>query len=73
MKQKTFEEWKTEYVTKERIEDMMVRENITEEEAVEILNQIAELYSTLVYVQPMTGPTGQIFKLKYRPTIENSK
>jgi hypothetical protein len=71
MKQKTLEEWKTEYVTKERIEDMMVRKNITEEEAVEILNQIAELYSTLVYVQPMTGPTGKIFKLKYRPTIEN--
>ena len=67
----TLEEWKTEYVTKEKIEDTMVKRNITEEEAVEILNQTAELMYTIVYVQPMTGPTGQIFKLKYRPTIEN--
>ena len=71
MKQKTLEEWKTEYVTKERIEDMVVQKNITEEEALKILNQTAELIYTLVYVQPMTGPTGQMFKLKYRPTIEN--
>ena len=37
----TLEEWKTEYVTKEKIESM-VRKYITEEEAVEILNQTAE-------------------------------
>ena len=73
MKRKTLEEWKTEYVTKEKIEDMMVRKNITEEEALEILNQTAEVYSTLIHIQPLTGPTGKIFKLKYRPTIENSK
>jgi hypothetical protein len=71
MKQKTFEEWKTEYVTKERIEDMVVQKNITEEKALKILNQTAEEYSKLIYFQPLTGPTGKIFKLKYRPTIEN--
>jgi hypothetical protein len=71
MKRKTLEEWKTEYVTKERIEDMVVRKNITEEEALEILNQTAEEYSKLIYFQPLTCPNGKIFKLKYRPTIEN--
>lgn len=67
MKQ-TLEEWKTEYVTKERIYDMMMRRNITEEEAAEILNKTAEHIYIICDVQPMTAPTGKTFKLKYRPT-----
>ncbi len=67
----TDEEWKTEYVTKERIDDMMMRRNISKEEAVEILNQTVEDTYSICNVQPMTAPTGKIFKLK-RPTIENT-
>jgi hypothetical protein len=72
MRNQTLEEWKTEYVTKEKIEDMMMRRNITEEEAVKILNKTAEHIYIICVVQPMTGPTGKTFKLKYRPsTFEN--
>jgi hypothetical protein len=65
---KTLEEWKTEYVTKERIDEMMTQRNITEEEAVEILNQRVKDVYDICYVQPMTAPTGITFKLKYKPT-----
>jgi benzoyl-CoA reductase/2-hydroxyglutaryl-CoA dehydratase subunit BcrC/BadD/HgdB len=64
MKQ-TLEEWKTEYITKEKIEDMMSRRNITEEKAVEILNRAAEEIYSICWVQPMNVPTGIIFKLKH--------
>lgn len=68
MEKQTLEEWKTEYVTKERIDDMMTQRNITEKEAVEILNQIVEESYSICDVQPMTAPTGKTFKLKYKPT-----
>jgi hypothetical protein len=67
---KTLEEWKTEYVTKERIDEMMTQRNITEEEAIEILNQTVEDFYSICNVQPMTAPTGEIFKLKRPSTLQ---
>jgi hypothetical protein len=70
MEKQTLEELKTEYITKEKIEDMMQRRNITEEKALEILNQIAEDIYSICWVQPMNVPT-EVFKLRYQPKTEN--
>jgi hypothetical protein len=53
MKQKTLEEWKIEYVTKERIEDMMVKMGATQEQAERYYNEEAEWIYNLSNVQPM--------------------
>jgi hypothetical protein len=52
MKQKTLEEWKTEYVTKERIE-RMVKMGATQEQAERYYNEEAEWIYNLSNVQPM--------------------
>ena len=69
MIKQTLEEWKTEYVTKEKIEKM-VKMGATQEQAERHYNELAETIYSLCNVQPM-NVTGKIFKLKYRPTIEN--
>ena len=52
MIQKTLEEFKTEYVTKEKIEEM-VKMGATQEQAEQHYNQSAEFIYTLCNVQPM--------------------
>jgi hypothetical protein len=52
MKQKTLEEWKTEYVTKEKIE-RMVKMGATQEQAERYYNEEAEWIYNLSNVQPM--------------------
>jgi hypothetical protein len=71
MRNQTLEEWKTEYVTKEKI-DRMVKMGATQEQAEKHYNELAEWIYIICVVQPMSGPVGETFKLKYRPsTFEN--
>jgi hypothetical protein len=67
MKQKTLEEWKTEYVTKEKIEKM-VKMGATQEQAERHYNELAETIYILCNVQPMSNVGGEVFNIRYRPT-----
>lgn len=67
MTKQTLNEYKIQYITQEKIDNEMILRNITQEEAIIILNRRAEVIYNIVQVQPMTGPTGKIFKLKKKP------
>jgi hypothetical protein len=64
MTKQTLDEWKTQYITQERIDTEMRTRNITQEDALIRLNRIAEDIYNIVQVQPMTGPTGVIFHIR---------
>jgi hypothetical protein len=64
MKQ-TLEEWKTEYVTKEKI-DRMVKMGATQEQAEKHYNEMAEWIYNLSNVQPMNVPTEETFECRTR-------
>lgn len=63
MKQ-TLEEWKTEYVTKEKIE-RMVSMGATQEQAERHYNKIAEEIYILCNVQPMNIDVKEMFNIRY--------
>lgn len=71
MTKQTLNEYKIQYITQEKIDNEMILRNITQEEAIIILNRRAEefynFFDSLVQVQPMPGPTGKIFNLKKKP------
>lgn len=64
MTKQTLDEWKTQYITQERIDTEMRIRNITQEDALISLNRIAEDIYNIVQVQSMTGPTGVIFHIR---------
>ena len=65
MIQKTLEEFKTEYVTKEKIEEM-VKMGATQEQAEQHYNQSAEFIYTLCNVQPMNKINEELFDVRIR-------
>ena len=72
MIKQTLEEWKTEYVTKEKIEKM-VKMGATQEQAERHYNELAETIYSLCNVQPMSNVGGEVFlNIRYKPSLGNT-
>jgi hypothetical protein len=69
MKQ-TLEEWKTEYIIKEKIE-WMVKMGATQEQAERYYNEQAEWIYNLSNVQPMSNESGKVFDISYKAIFKN--